>query len=102
MEDMMKKITKTRRIRNLAVIKYEDPGHGWYKLDRKILNALNLQNEISTFSYERGNSVYLEEDCDGSKVLDALFMKGVEVRVITKTTNKSSKIRSYDRYKVRQ
>lgn len=98
MEDKLKTIRKTRLVKKLTVTKYEDPGHGWYKLPRKILKALNLENEISTYSYQRNKDVYLEEDCDGTKALNELFTKGVEVRIVTQSTNKQSKIRSYERY----
>jgi len=43
---------------------YEDPGHGWLSVKRQELVDLNILNQISSYSYQRGNTVYLEEDCD--------------------------------------
>ena len=43
--------------------------------------------------------MHMEEDCDVGILFDALEKKGVTYQIISKVSrNRSSKIRSYDRY----
>ena len=79
---------------------YTDPAHGWAKVSLKELLKLNIADKISTYSYihKNGLNAYLEEDCDLSTYLNALDAKGIKYKFIEKHTNKSSKIRSYNRY----
>ena len=80
---------------------YSDPGHGWAAVKRKLLEDLGLLDKISTFSYQKGKTVYLEEDCDLSTLTSALSMKGITVNWQDKHTNKSSPIRSYHHFSTR-
>ena len=41
-----------------------DPGHGWLEVPRAELDALGIRHSISEYSYQSGELVYLEEDCD--------------------------------------
>ncbi|GAI27681.1 unnamed protein product, partial [marine sediment metagenome] len=50
---------------------YSDPSHGWLKVQRKELAELGIENEISVYSYQKGDAVYLEEDSDAPKFMDA-------------------------------
>jgi hypothetical protein len=81
---------------------YTDAGHGWAKVSLSELFSLEIHDKISTYSYIRSNAkyayAYLEEDCDLSTYLKALDDKGIKFRIIEKHANKSSKIRSYNRY----
>ena len=77
---------------------YTDPGHGWVKVPRSLLAKLGINHKISTYSYERGDNVYLEEDCDLSHLYQALESRGTPVKLMTSHTNRSSKIRSYNHY----
>lgn len=77
---------------------YSDPGHGWIKVSRKVLTKLNIADKVTAFSYERGDHVYLEEDCDASLLIQALELKGIKPVFKHTNTNKSSKIRSYNSY----
>lgn len=79
---------------------YTDPQHGWAKVSLKELLKLNILDKISTYSYvhKNGLNAYLEEDCDLGLYLKALDDKGIKFKCIEKHTNKSSKIRSYNRY----
>jgi len=57
-------------IRNLRFI--EDPGHGWLEVDRADLDLLGIASEITKFSYQKDDKVYLEEDQDaGTYILKA-------------------------------
>lgn len=83
-----------------SIILYTDPAHGWAKVTLNELLKLNILDKISTYSYihKNGLNAYLEEDLDLSTYLKALDDKGIKFRIIEKHTNKSSKIRSYNRY----
>ena len=41
-----------------------DAGHGWLAVKRKALEDADLLNQVSDYSYQRGETVYLEEDSD--------------------------------------
>ncbi len=43
---------------------YTDPGHGWAEVPRSLLYELGIADKITRFSYQRGEDVFLEEDCD--------------------------------------
>ena len=78
---------------------YSDPAHGWLKVPKKLLTEFNIKDKISTYSYERNNYVYLEEDCDMSIFLDSAHNNSVRIDIIyNKQSNKMSKIRSYNSY----
>ena len=83
----------------MNIIHYCDPGHGWYKVSRKVLSKLGIEHAISSYSYERKESVYLEEDCDADLLFNHLAIEGVYPNVITKHTNRTSKIRGYNRFR---
>jgi hypothetical protein len=78
---------------------YTDPGHGWVKVSRKLLIKLGIENKISGYSYQRGESVYLEEDSDMSLLMNAFQLHGKELELNRYHTNRSSKIRSYQSFK---
>jgi len=78
---------------------YADPGHGWAAVKRKVLDQLGIADKITPYSYQRGATVYLEEDCDLSTLIGALKAKGESIEFLNKHTNNSSPIRSYDHFK---
>lgn len=77
---------------------YADAGHSWAKVSRKLLDKFGIADKISSYSYQRNDSVYLEEDCDLSVLIKALRERGIEPKFKEFHTNKSSKIRSYYHY----
>jgi len=50
---------------------HEDPGHGWLAVKRAELERLGILNQVSSCSYQRGDTVYLEEDCDAALFVEA-------------------------------
>jgi hypothetical protein len=78
---------------------YVDPGHGWLAVKRSEVIALGLSERISVYSYQRGNTVYLEEDCDLARFLIAKGMKMFSEINAEEKYSDNSPIRSYDRYK---
>lgn len=77
---------------------YQDPGHGWLAVKRQWLIDLRIDDRITPYSYQRGRTVYLEEDCDAATFLEAAKAAGWEVAYSGRHTNRNSPIRSYDRY----
>jgi len=75
-----------------------DPGHGWLKVNTRDLFALGLTPaDFSSYSYRRGDDLYLEEDCDAS-----LFIVRYRERTNSNpkfrervAREKRSKVRSY-------
>ena len=51
---------------------FSDPAHGWLEVSYKDVTDLNIQNEISDYSYinRTTEKIFLEEDCDAT-----LFLK---------------------------
>lgn len=80
---------------------YSDPGHGWAAVKRKLLVELGIDKEITHFSFQRGQTVYLEEDCDLSLFVKAFTAKHGEAPQFVEGsyTNNQSPVRSYDRYR---
>lgn len=53
----------------------QDAGHAWLAVKRSELDALNIADKISSFSYVKGGTVYLEEDCDAAVFINAYTQK---------------------------
>jgi len=80
---------------------YEDPGHGWMKVPLATLVELGIADKISSYSYMRNESAYLEEDCDASVFFNAWRAKyGVDPKLVRCFTNNQSRIRNYRSYRV--
>lgn len=80
---------------------YCDPGHGWLAVKRQELIDLGILAKISPYSYQKGATVYLEEDCDLSVFMAAKRELGEAVNIVEKHTDKSHPIRSYDYFSIR-
>lgn len=88
---------------------FTDPGHGWLRVKHKELQELGIADQISPYSYMRGDYAYLEEDCDMTKFMqakgwlqnDGRVIDGFWDRGLIKHQNcrtRDSAIRSYERY----
>lgn len=78
---------------------FEDPSHGWLRVKRSELRELRIEDKISSYSYQRNDNVYLEEDMDLSTFVNAMTARGKEVKFIEHHTDRQSKIRSYESYR---
>lgn len=84
-----------------AYVFYSDPGHGWLAVKRKFLKELGILDKITRFSYQRGDTVYLEEDVDVGFFVQAFEARyGKKPTVVSKWTNSHSRIRGYDNFSV--
>ena len=79
---------------------FEDPGHGWARIAKSRLVKLGIADKISSYSYQRGAMAFLEEDCDLTLLVTTLRSRGYEVKFTSSHTNRQSKIRIYETYKV--
>ena len=78
---------------------YSDAGHGWAKVSFKLLAQLGISNKITAYSYMRGDSAYLEEDCDVSTLFKAADAAGITIKwKQMKPAYYQSRIRSYQPY----
>ena len=78
---------------------YADPGHGWLAVKIEELMQLGIITQISVYSYMRGGTAYLEEDCDATLFFTAYKDKyGVDPKHDYRHTNNRSPIRNYDSY----
>ena len=78
---------------------YTDSGHGWVKTPRKLLIDLGIINDISHYSYQRDDFVYLEEDCDLSLLLKKLDENHITWN-LKEHNSRNSSIRNFARFTV--
>ncbi len=84
-------------------IVHSDPGHAWLAVKTSELTALGVAGKVSRYSYQKGGTTYLEEDCDAGYFIDAYAAKhGERPQMRTSYSNGSHKIRNYDRYNAPQ
>lgn len=77
---------------------HQDSGHGWLAVKRSELEQLGVLDKISSYSYTRGMTVYLEEDCDMSVFFRAKGWSSFSDAPIKDGKYcERSPIRSYDR-----
>jgi len=74
---------------------HSDSVHGWLAVKLNLLKELNIVEKISKYSYIRGQTVYLEEDCDARVFHEAYNEKYGEYDVETFYYDRRSPIRSY-------
>lgn len=91
----MSKKTKTLEM-------FEDPGHAWCKVRRDDKIFQMIAKEVSNFSFQRGNCVYLEEDCDLGLYYNKLVELGYEIKWKYNHTDDTSRIRGYESYEYRE
>jgi len=86
-------------MKTFTIIVYNDPSHAWGKVKRKVLDNLGIAQQVSSYSYQYKDNVYLEEDADLALVCrHLLFNSDVQIKFVEKHTNRDSRIRSYERY----
>lgn len=87
-------------MKHITLQVFEDPGHAWVRFPKERLVKLGIADKISSYSYQRQDMAYLEEDCDLTTLVNALRVAGYEdIKFKESWTNRSSKIRNYDHYR---
>jgi hypothetical protein len=59
-----------------------DPGHGWLRVPLVEIVALEIEGQISPYSFIQGQHAFLEEDCDCPRYLQARASRGFPPPVI--------------------
>ena len=77
---------------------HTDPGHGWLEVPKKMLTELGIDGEITSFSYESGDYVYLEEDMDAGTFFRAYQGKRGKRPEFVERHQEVTPIRNYQRY----
>ena len=62
-------------------VSHSDAQHGWLAVKRAELVRLGILNKITQCSYQRGRTVYLEEDCDCSTFFARKKELGEEIKM---------------------
>jgi hypothetical protein len=58
------------------------PGHGYLRVPLSDLEFLDIENQITPFSYKNATHAFLEEDCDYETYMTAMADKGIVVKVV--------------------
>jgi len=76
-----------------------DPGHGWLEVSREEVNRLGIADEVSHYSYQYRDKVYLEEDCDLSTFIEAKKAVGEQIELV-EVYQENTPVRNYPHYRV--
>jgi len=76
----------------LTLTFHSDPGHGWLQVPVSVYK--NSGVSASRFSYRDKTSVYLEEDCDAGKFIQAMKQNGYEIEITEKNHKYDAFIRN--------
>jgi hypothetical protein len=79
---------------------HSDPGHGWIKAPRYLVDAVG--SRVSVYSYVNGPDIYLEEDCDGPAFLRELDARGATYQLKHINHKYDAPIRCYARARERK
>lgn len=82
----------------MKITYFNDGGHGWYSVKRSKLESMGILSKVSGFSYQKGDSVYLEEDCDASLFFDALSEEEKQSIKVINSYSDRSPVRNYSRF----
>jgi hypothetical protein len=81
-----------------TLVFHTDPGHGWLQVPRKMLTELGISGEISPYSYEWGDYVFLEEDMDAGTFGQAYVKKHGKSPEFVARYQENNPIRHYSSY----
>jgi hypothetical protein len=82
----------------MKVTYFNDGGHGWYSVKRSKLESMGVLSKVSGFSYQKGGSVYLEEDCDAGLFFNNLTEEEKQSIKVIDSYKHRSPVRNYDRF----
>jgi len=87
------------RMSKKTYVFHSDPGHGWLAVRKTELAFLNIADKITPYSYAKGDTVYLEEDCDAGEFVKAYEAKFGKKPVYKESYLERTPIRYYNQYK---
>lgn len=76
---------------------HSDPGHAWLAVKRKELIRLGVLEQVSSYSYQKGDTVYLEEDDDAGVFMNAKKQAGESVS-FKETFRENTPIRNFQHF----
>ncbi len=77
---------------------HTDGGHGWIAVKLSELDELGIRGKVSSYSYQRGETAYLEEDCDLGLFFEAYEAKHGTQPKYAESYRDRSPIRNYESY----
>jgi len=77
---------------------HSDPGHGWMAVKLSELKMFGIEDKISSYSYVKGKTAYLEEDVDAMAFINAAKARGIEVKIKEGPQRDRSPIRYFNSY----
>lgn len=96
---MSETTTEPTKAEPIEVVVFDDPGHGWLRIRKADMKRLGIGGEITSYSYQKGQYAYLEEDQDAGVAIDKAAALGIPlVYGQSHYSPRSSPIRSYDRW----
>lgn len=79
---------------------HTDDGHGWVEVPRSLLIEYDIEDKITRYSYQKGDQVFLEEDCDAPCLITKMAERGLVIEYRELAVDGHSRIRNYARYTV--
>lgn len=77
---------------------HSDPGHGWLEVPETDLAALGMKKrDFSSYSYQKDEVLYLEEDDDASKFINRYKEIHGDFKYTVQDYNDEAPIRNYRR-----
>jgi hypothetical protein len=78
---------------------HTDASHGWLEVPLFDVIACGIAGKVSSYSYLKDETVFLEEDADAGLYLEQLKAQGVEF-VFSEHHRENSPIRTYARFQL--
>lgn len=82
----------------MNLVFHSDAGHGWLAIKEQKLKDIGVYEMVSGYSYRKGKTVYLEEDCDAPLAIGRLEELGIPFTIKRGAYQERSNIRSYDSF----
>jgi len=80
---------------------YSDSGHSWIAVKRNYLKSLGVLDKITCFSYQRGETIYLEEDYDAGLFIESFSrVYGHKPKIVEGSYSDNSPIRYYRSFQI--
>jgi hypothetical protein len=89
---------------NYKKVFFSDSQHGWLRVKRCEIDGLGIADQITRYSYQKGDWVYLEEDLDVSTFIKAWESRETKKFSVDRQSycNGSSQIRNFASYRPTQ
>jgi hypothetical protein len=81
-----------------TLVFHSDAGHGWLAVRIRDVISLEIADQISSYSYQRGATVYLEEDADMRLFVQAAAAAGFQYQIRQGRVCDRSPVRGYERW----